>query len=145
MKTTNFIQQLIAHNQFRKEQNSKYKIEDLYIGQIISFDKNKYSDAIKQRLYYKEIKAFAIFYKKDENSYVHIKSGHELISWDSANIEGDYSIRHLIPFGNFYAIASQSSNVDEKTKLTKSYIEKLETDANKKFAPKQQSTDLFGI
>ena len=144
MKASNIIQELINKYQTSKKENEKYKIQDLYIGQIVTYDKNPSLNYIQQRLSFKEIKPLAIFYKIDENTYIHIQTGQELMSWDSVDIKGDYSIRHIVSFSNFYAIARKSFALNEKSKLTKKEIKNLEYYTNRKFAEKQ-SLDILDL
>lgn len=88
---------------YKKEENkqTKFAVKDLYAGEILFFKKHVYSninDPFDQgKSKFKVIKKFAVLYKIDEISYVHVQSGQELNVLEWAGKKYDYVVRKVKP------------------------------------------------
>lgn len=130
---TKLLQQLIEDLKEEKYLKPKYKIKDLYVGEIVKCKDRKHIYLGVWDNYYEPCKDFAIFYKVKEKTYVHIKSGQKLTLLDEA-IVGDYCIRDIKPFLETYPDKIRELGYTEKTKLSKCFIDELETAQNIEWA-----------
>ncbi len=124
----------------------KYRLDELYIGQIVLLKKRKYFNLLTWDSYYTEIKKFAIFTDVHKDMYKHIKSGQKIESLDSIYaIEGDYAINNIHQFTHAFAIKIRTNNWKASTKLSQKQIEELETQINQELYPNQKENSLFGM
>ena len=83
--------------------------------------------------HFKRCKDFAIFYKVNDKEFVHIKSGQKLTLLDMA-IVGDYCIKKPFAFAEQYVVQMREDGYTKNTKLSKKYLDELETAQNVEWA-----------
>ena len=147
MQSPKIIKQMIERYHDKQYRKPKYKLKDLYVAKIILLHKREYINIMEWYSYSQTIKEFAIFYKLNDDIYVHIKSGKKIgISDDLIRVEeGDPALKNVVPFVTYFAEGLIEMGLTKDSKLSKGEIEYIETEANKKLAPEQQPTKLFGL
>jgi hypothetical protein len=125
----------------------RYKLKDLYVGEIILINSRKFVGGLQWHTQFTRIKKFAIFYKKNDYTYVHIKSREKLPIDTAIHLvdEGDYAIQLISPFRVGRHLAFLKDIIKDDTKLSREDIEKLETEINRQLAPDQKGTETFGL
>ena len=130
--------QLIEKHKEKEYDKPKYPIKKLYVGAIVKLTKKEpywfgvfgfggyqhHSDRCKD---------FAIFYKVNDNEFIHIKSGQKLSILDRA-IVGDYCVKGPKPYFETYVDKIREDGYTKNTKLSKKYIDELETAQNMEWA-----------
>ena len=127
------FQQLIKGHQEKKYNKPKYKIENLYVGSIVKLTKRDYISFGVWENYYDRCKDYAIFYSLDGYDFIHIKSGQKLTVLDYA-IVGDYAVKKPISFYETHVAQLREFGDTEKTKLSKKFLDELETAQNQEWA-----------
>ena len=127
------IQKLIDRYNNDQYYQPKYTIKDLYCGKIEYYITKQISDLettfVKSD---KPFKDFAIFYKNKDSGYTHIKSNIFLYDEnDSSKISG-YFVSNIKPFEQVYGEGLKLLGLTKKSKISKAFIEYLETKGNKK-------------
>lgn len=149
MNTPEFIKKIIKNHKEKEFNKPKYELKNLYIAKIVLLRERRFT-SLTWASYYHEIKQFAILYKKSDYSYdtyVHVKSGQKLAHNDDIlkTKEGDCAVIDVIPFTKYFAVEMLKNSLTKNSKISKHAVELLETEANKKLAPEQQPTKLFGL
>lgn len=135
MKQPTFIKSLIEKYTERKNNKPKYNVSDLYYSSIENL-LSIMSPYFNCGCYITtKMQDFAIFYKKSNGTYLHIKTGICLPSIQDANI-GEWvvndtlesSVKPLIKFFKKHNIKT----ITPETKITKNYIINLEDSLNSK-------------
>ena len=125
--------QLIEKHKEKEYEKPKYPIRKLYVGAIVKLTKREHVGFGTWYDYFNRCKDFAIFYKVNDNEYVHIKSGQKLSVMDRA-IVGDYCLKKPFSFAEQYAVQMREDGYTKNTKLSKKYIDELETAQNMEWA-----------
>lgn len=145
MKRPKIIQKLIENKKIKEYNKPKYKIEDLYVGEIVFITDEKLVTFEAISYTYRPIKKFAIFLKADDylvsHSYIH-PSNQKLTTIGLANVN-DYAIKDLRPFKDAFIWSIHEGKIP--TKISKSFIVELETGLNQKLAPNQKENHLFNL
>jgi len=134
----NMIQRLFERHKEKQYDKPKYTIKKLYVGSIVKLTKKEpYWFGIfgfgGYQHYFERCKDFAIFYKVNGNEYIHIKSGQKLTLPERA-IVGDYCIKKPFSFAEQYVVQMREDGYTNNTKLSKKYIDELETAQNVEWA-----------
>lgn len=146
MNKPKFIQELIQKYKDYKYTKPRYRIKNLYIGKIVILNERKFIGLGVWDSLYNPVKEFAVFYKKDDYTYVHIKSGLLLKKvTDIDAVIGNYAVTNIKPFKEIFTIGMRDLNQSENSKLSRSLIDTLETDANNHLAPNQNVPPIFGL
>lgn len=132
-----FTQLMEKHNE-KKYDKPKYPIKKLYVGAIVKLTKKEpYWSVVfgfgGYQHHFERCKDFAIFYKVNDNEYVHIKSGQKLSIIDRA-IVGDYCVKGPKSYFETYVAQIREEGQTKNTKLSKCYIDGLETAQNEEWA-----------
>lgn len=135
---TYLLQRLRERHEEKEYEKPKYAIKKLYVGAIVKLTKKEpYWFGVfgfgGYQHYFGRCKDFAIFYKVNDNEYIHIKSGKKLTILDRA-IVGDYCIKKPLSFFETYVAQLREDGYTNKTKLSKKYIDELETAQNLEWA-----------
>ena len=130
---TKLFTQIIERHKEKQYDKPKYSIKKLYVGAIVKLTNREHIGFGIWNDYFVRCKDFAIFYKVDDNEYVHIKSGQKLTLLDRA-IVGDYCIKKPFVFAEQYVVQMREDGYTKNTKLSKKYIEELETAQNMEWA-----------
>ena len=145
MNKSRLIDSLIKKHKQYQNDKPKYKIKDLYVGKIVLQTRRDFTGVLRWTTYYSDIKQFGIFYKKNDSTYIHIKSGQRLKSInDYYSIVGDYAIENLQSFEEKFVCAMRQNNLNQNSKLSKNFVSEIETEVNQQINPYQQET-LFGL
>ncbi len=123
------IQRLVKYLNEEQYLRPRYKIKDLYVGSIAKLTNREYLYFGVWDDSYNIIKKYAIFYKQKDGTYVHIKSGQKLVELQRA-IVGDYCVEDPKSYYKTYISTLRELGETENTKLSKSYIDELETAQN---------------
>jgi len=111
-----------------------YKIKDLFVGEIVLLDNHSF----------KRIKKFAIFKRRHNGSFVHIKSNKTFKPIEEA-VEGDYAINEIMNFIYMFIISIKKTNQKPKSAVSKQFIIELENRINSRLASHLTIDDLFGL
>lgn len=160
MSKPKLIQKMIQKHNERQNNKPRYKIEDLYCGQIVHFlDKEyvgqsfpyrnlfEYVLGRTNRYTYVTIKEFAIFTKKDTygpDTYIHLKSGQALQKMRHS-IKGDYAIEKPVLFKEIFPLEMRKYGLTEKSKFSKAEICELEDELNKEYSTIQQTDNYIEV
>lgn len=141
------FEKILQKHQAKQNNKSVYKIKDLYVGEIVFF-KTSVIDIpfVSDIIHYDVIKKFAIFYKnpKNDDEYIHIKTNQVLKSIHKADIHTS-AIVNLTTFSEHFKVGLSKTNLSTEAKLSKTHIEFMETEVNKKLSPNKKPTDLYGL
>ena len=132
----NLLQRLRERHEQKEYDKPKYSIKRLYVGEISKLKRKEPYFVFGfggYEYHTKSIKAFGIFYKIGENKYIHIKSGQKLTIPENA-IVGDYCVRNAKSFFETYVAQIREDGYTKNTKLSKKYLDELETDQNVEWA-----------
>lgn len=129
----NLIQKTREKRKEKEYEKPKYPIIELYLSAIVKLTKREYELFGISNNFYKKCKDFAVFKKVGSDKFVHIKSGQILKTIDSA-VVGDYCVLNPVSFMETYPIQIREAGYTRKTKLSKKYIEGLETAQNMEWA-----------
>lgn len=129
----------------------RYKIEDLYCGEIIYITGKKFEMGSSfftsgYRFKYKHIKPFAIFkHTCWDSDYLHIVSNHKLRHSDLISEIGEYAVNDdsLKKFDKFMQRYMFANNLKSTSKLSINDIKELEDYVNEKLYPEQEKDELF--
>ena len=123
----------------------KYTLDQLYVGEIVLFEKQVYLGAQVNENFYKPVKKYAILMKIGYEEYLHFKSGQKLQKlggWDA--IVGDYAVRNIKKFQEAFPIFMRKNNYTPSTMASLEIIELMEDKMNEQLAPEQKNVvDLF--
>ena len=147
MKQNSIIHKMIENFNTKQSLKPRYKIGNLYVGEIVLVKSREMVSLTKWYTRYLPIKKIAIFYKKDDHSYIHIKSGQQLYCEDDFRYApvGCYAIQGITPFKKHFSTEMNENEWTDKTKISKCVVEVFERETNKKLAPNQKITDEFGL
>ena len=141
---TIFQKAIQRHNE-KQYKKPKYPIKKLYIGQIVQNTNREFVGFGIWDDYSKMIKPYAIFLKVSRDEFIHIKSGQKLKSL-GYNVVGDYAVRNALPWQEAYIVQMREDGDTPNTKLSKNFIDMLETEFNIKIVEgKTKKQDLFGL
>ena len=104
-----------------------YKIENLYVGEIVFLQERKFEGFGIWTTHSNFIKRFAIFTKDNYNTYTHIQSGQKLK--DVTSIEafiGDYAVHIVAPFKQEFATVMRECLHTANHKFSKNEIIEIE-------------------
>ena len=124
---------LIEKHKEKEYDKPKYPIKKLYVGSIVKCEGRKFVGFGIWNNYYNRCKDFAIFYKINDKDYVHIKSGQKLKILDEA-IVGDYCVKGPKSYFETYVAQIREDGQTQNTKLSKKYLDELETAQNMEWA-----------
>ena len=142
MKQLKLLQEIMEKHKQREYNKPKYKIEDLYVGDIVLLEDFDFKDMITTRYYFKPIKEYAIFKWEKHNKYTHIKSGQGLHLITKAELN-DYAINNIVPLNSAFVRVLREHHIAPGSKISLALINRLEDELNKKFNPKQTTTNIF--
>ena len=147
MNQNSIINKMIENFNEKQSLKQRYKIGNLYVGEIVLVKSRENVSLTKWYTRYLPIKKIAVFYKKDDHAYIHIKSGRQLYCEDDFRYApvGYYAIRGITPFNKHFSSDMKQNCWTNKTKLSKHNIENIETESNIQLAPNQNITDEFGL
>ena len=151
MRNPQFINNIIQKYRQHKDNRPKYKIEDLYIGEIIYIIDSQFvigSSLLDSgtKHTYKIIKDFAIFEKDDNDNYIHILSGKSLLLSIRAD-KDEYAINYssIKNFGKLMQSYMIKKHLTDSSKLSINKIKEIEKEVNIRINPnkKRDDIDLF--
>lgn len=151
MKKLRLIERMIQKHEERKLNKPRYKIEDLYVGEIIFIANKKFEMgscfwASGYRFKFKHIKPFAIFkHTCWDSDYLHIVSNHKLQQRGLETEIGEYVINDdsLKKFDKFMQRYMIANNLKKTSKLSINDIKELEDYVNQELYPEQAKDELF--
>ncbi len=143
----------LREKRLEKEANKpRYKINNLYVGEIIYIQSQEYfvgpnssiwDSGIRNKYYI--IKKFAIFDKADAwKDYIHIGTNHSLRT-DIWAKSGEYCIcnNSLREFDKAMQSFMIANKLTKDSNLSINQIKEIETGINEKFYPNQNQNQLF--
>ncbi|MFQ6723753.1 MAG: hypothetical protein ACLRFE_00270 [Clostridia bacterium] len=156
MKTPRIIERMTQRREEKKLNKPRYKIENLYCGEIVyvtdcKFVKGPTFWQCGHNRTYKHIKPFAIFYHNIyigahdfEDNYRHVITNHPLRQLQYAQI-GEYAVNHdtLKDFDKYMQRYMISNNLKKNSRLSINDIKELENYVNQKLYPEQEKDKLF--
>lgn len=151
MSKPKLIQKMIQKHNERQNNKPKYKIEDLYVGEIIYIIDKKFETGScfltsGYRFKFKYIKSFAIFkHTCWDNDYLHILTNHPLATRSLSSEIGEYAVNYdtLKDFDKYMQRYMISNNLKKTSKLSINEIKELENYVNQKLYPEQEKDELF--
>ena len=150
MQKPKFIQKMIDKNNERKLNKPTYKIEDLYVGEIIYITDIEFVPGPTllrsgHKYSYKHIKRFAIFYHDPFSNYLHIVSNHELDTSLHCRVPNKYVIHYdsLNKLEDVMQPYMLKHNLKPSSKLSINDIKEIERIYNEHHFPDQKHDDLF--
>ena len=120
---------LIERHKSKQYNKPKYPIKKLYVGNIVRLKRRVFVQIGVHDNYYKRVKDFAIFYKVNDDEFIHIKSGQKLTVIDRA-IVGDYCVERTRPYFEEYVAYIREVGQTKNTKMSKHFLDLLETAEN---------------
>ena len=151
MQKPKFIQKMIDKNNERKLNKPKYKIENLYVSEIIYItDIQPYVGPTflqsGDKIRFRHIKRVAIFYHDPFGDYLHINSNHELKLDLHCHHPHKYAVRErtLTKFEDIAQTYMLKHNLKPSSKLSINEIKEFERVNNEHHFPEQKSHELFG-
>lgn len=146
MKQQNLITTLMQKYQQHNENKPRFTSNNLYVGQIVMLHKIAYKqdDCNRMKRYNRTtpIKKFAIFYKKNDLTYVHIKTNTPLKRVEDS-AECEFAIEDIVPFAA--AVSAPLLRAVYNTKLNKKQICKIETENCLRRGTIPEADHLFGV
>ena len=130
----------------------RYKIEDLYVGEIIYITGKKFEMGYSfltsgYQFKFKHIKPFAIFKHSylDKDYYLHVTSNHKLRQSSLTTEIGEYVVHNdtLKEFDKYMQRYMIANNLKKTSKLSINEIKELEEYVNEKLYPEQEKDELF--
>ena len=142
------IKQLIEkHKQEHIEKSNnkpKYKLKDLYIGEIVLY---KYRKDVRLGVidyHYDMVKKFAILKQVGYQKYLHIKSNQELYVMGSYYCAvNDYAVHRVRKFTDVSRIYMRINNLSLSTKVSLNFIKDYENEMNNLLAPDEVVNEMF--
>ncbi len=135
---------------YKQKQNWKilnkevFKLDDLYVGEIVLYKKREDVCFGKIDHHYSEIKKHAFFYKCGHQKYRHVISGQELSELGKyGSIVGDYAVHNLQKFEEVFPIFMRKYNLKPSSKVSLLFLIKGEENMNKEFKTIQENVELF--
>ena len=146
MKQPRIISGLIEKLQEHHNNRPIYDVNKLYAGQIVMLHSISYKPennaTYKRHNRTTPIKKYAVFYKKNDSEYVHIKTGKPLKLVDVAE-ECEFAIEELHPFPITYF--NPLSDNFNNLMFSKKQICDIETSKNLKYGVIPNAEHLFGV
>ena len=139
------IQNIIEKNNKRKYERPRHAIKNLYVGQIVHNTHREFVGFGIWDDYSEIVKPYAVFLKLNDYEFIHVKSGQKL-KLIGYNDVGDYAVRNPKPWQELYVVEMREDGDIQNTKLSKSFIDELEKEANIKMVDgKTKKQELFGL
>lgn len=156
MSRPRLIEHMAQKREVRKLNKPRYKIENLYCGEIVyvvdkEFHKGPTFLQCGYNRTYKHIKPFAIFYHNIyvgttdfENDYRHVVTNHTLRQLSHSEV-GEYAVDQdtLRDFDKYLQRYMIENNLKKTSKLSINDIKELEDFVNQKLYPEQEKDELF--
>ncbi len=146
MKQATLITSIVQKHQQLNENKPRFAAKDLYVGQIVMLHKTSCEQTkdgyVKRFDRTTPIKKFAIFYKKNNLTYTHIKTSTNLKRVEDS-IECEFAIESISPFTA--VMPSQLMNAIGNNKLSKKQICKIETENCLRYGTIPEADHLFGV
>ncbi len=151
MNRPRIIERMTQRREEKQINKPRYKIEDLYVGEIIFVTNKKFEMGScfwtsGYRYKVKHIKPFAIFkHTCWDHNYLHIVSNHELRELSLIGEIGEYVVNDdsLKKFDKFMQRYMIANNLKSNSKLSINDIKELEDYVNEKLYPEQEKDELF--
>ena len=150
MNKPRLIEYMAQKREERHLNKPRYKIEDLYVGEIIYIVNTEFVSGPTfwqsgTKTTYKHIKPFAIFSRTCwEHDYLHILTNHPFRQSFHAEI-GEYAVNHntLKEFDKCMQRYMIANNLKSTSKLSINDIKELEDYVNEKLYPEHKKDKLF--
>ncbi len=142
------IKRIIEERRVKKQEKLRnkptYKLDDLYVGEIVIYKQVKNVGLGKRNHYYDIIKKVGILSYVGYEQYHHIKSGQDLYELgEYKSIVGDYAVNNLRKFEKACPIYMRKNNFTPSTKVSLAFIEEFEDIINQQIAPDLEVDELF--